>query len=71
MVSARTSALYELIKEVKALGEPDSEILMRKFYFSQSSKEIAEELNMTVSNVDTRTHRAIVKLRNKLGGDGE
>lgn len=61
--------LDELIKEIKALGEPDCEILMRKFYFSQSSKQIAEDLNMTVSNVDTRTHRAIAKLRNKLGGD--
>ena len=61
----------ELVKEIKALGEPDCEILMRKFYFSQSSKEIAKELDMTISNIDTRTHRAIVKLRKKLGGDRE
>lgn len=61
----------ELVKEIKALGEPDCEIVMRKFYFGESSKQIAESLDMTVSNVDTRTHRAIVKLRKKLGGDGE
>lgn len=59
----------ELIKEIKALGEPDCEILIRKYYLSQSSKDIGTQLNMTVSAVDTRTHRAIEKLRNKLGGD--
>ena len=59
----------ELMGAVKALGEPDCEIILRKFYLSQSSKEIAERLNMTVSNVDTRTHRAIKRLRNELGGN--
>lgn len=58
-----------LIKAVKNLGEPDREILIRKFYLAQSSKEIADKLKMTVSNVDTRTHRAIQKLREQFGGD--
>lgn len=60
----------EAVKEIKALGEPDCEIVMRKFYFGESSKQIAEVLGMTVSNVDTRTHRALAKLRKKLGGEG-
>ena len=58
----------ELMKEIKNLGEPDHEIIIRKFYLSQSSKEIADKLNMTVANVDTRTHRAIKRLRERLGG---
>lgn len=58
-----------LMQEIKKLGEPDCEIIVRKFYLSQSSKEIAEVLDMTVSNVDVRTHRALKKLRKKLGGE--
>lgn len=55
-----------VLEAVKALGEPDREILLRKFYFGESSKEIAERLKMSVSNVDTRTSRAVEKLRRSL-----
>lgn len=58
-----------LIKAIRDLGQPDRDILLRKFYLGQSSKEIAHTLNLTVSNVDTRTHRAIRTLRNRLGGE--
>lgn len=56
-----------VLDEVKSLGEPDREILLRKFYLGESSKEIAARLKMSVSNVDTRTSRAVEKLRKKLG----
>ena len=59
----------ELLREINALGEPDSTILLRKYYLSESSKEIAANLNLTVSAVDTRAHRAIQKLRNLFGGE--
>ncbi len=59
----------ELLQEIKSLGEPDCTILLRKYYFNQSSKEIATKLNLSISVVDTRTHRAIQKLRNKFGGN--
>lgn len=55
-----------LLEAVRALGEPDREIILRKYWLSQSSKEIALRLDMTVSNVDTRTHRAVEKLRKRL-----
>ena len=58
-----------LIAAVKRLGYPDGEILIRKYFLSQSSKEIAGILHMTVAAVDTRTHRAIQKLRRQFGGD--
>lgn len=58
----------EVLAAVKALGEPDASIMIRKFYLGQSSREIADALHLTVSNVDTRTHRAINKLRIFLGG---
>lgn len=58
-----------LMQAIKALGPPNHEILVRKFFLGQSSQEIAARLNMTVSNVDTRTHRAIQKLRAQFGGE--
>lgn len=64
-----TSELKErLTQEINALGEPDREIIVRKFFFCEPSKNIAERLSLTVSNVDTRTHRALKKLREKLEG---
>ena len=60
-----------LIREVQALGEPDSAILIRKYYLGQGSKQIAADLGMTVSNVDTRTHRAIQKLKMIFRGENE
>lgn len=59
----------KLLQEIKALGEPDTTILLRKYYRSETSREIAAGLNMTVSSVDTRAHRAIQKLRSLFGGD--
>lgn len=55
-----------VLDEVKSLNEPDREILLRKFYLGESSKEIAKALKMSVSAVDTRTSRAVEKLRNSL-----
>ena len=56
-----------LMDAIRSLGHPDRDILVRKFYLGQSSREIALALNLTVSNVDTRTHRAIQTLRDRLG----
>ena len=58
----------EVLKAVEDLGEPDSSIIFRKFYYGESSKEIAKALGISVSNVDTRTHRALNKLRKMFGG---
>ena len=49
--------------EISRMKSPDREILFRKFYLGESSKKIAGDLDLTVSNVDTRTHRAIEKLK--------
>lgn len=55
-----------VLSEVKALDEPDREILLRKFYLGEPSKEIAKHMKMSVSNVDARTSRAVEKLRKKF-----
>lgn len=59
----------EVLSAVENLGEPDCSIIFRKFYYGESSKDIAKALGLTVSNVDTRTHRALNKLRKMLGGN--
>ena len=58
----------EVIRAVEDLGEPDSSIIFRKYYYGESSKEIAKALGLSVSNVDTRAHRALNKLRKLFGG---
>jgi RNA polymerase sigma-70 factor (ECF subfamily) len=57
----------QVLAEIERMGSPDSEILIRKYYLGYDSKTIARELGMTVSNVDTRAHRAMARLRKALG----
>ncbi len=59
----------EVIKAIEELGEPDSSIIFRKFYYGEASKDIAKAIGLTASNVDTRAHRALNKLRKMFGGD--
>lgn len=55
-----------LIAAVNALGEPDREILVRRYYYNQKPKEIALALNMSVKQVDNRLYRTKLKLRETL-----
>ena len=68
---AEKDLLERIFKEISDMGHPDSDIMFRKYYLGQSSKTIAEKLNMTVSNVDTRAHRAVEKLRTKFKGESQ
>jgi len=58
----------ELIEAVKALGKPDSEIVIRKFYFGQTMKDISMEIGMKQKTVEKRYERALKKLRIRFGG---
>ena len=66
---AERQLLEKIHAELSLMGYPDRDIVIRKYYFGQSSKQIAADLKLTVSNVDTRAHRAIEKLRTKFTGD--
>lgn len=57
-----------LLGEVRRMPPPDGDILFRKYYLGQSSAQIAAALGLSVSNVDTRVHRAVLRLKEKLGG---
>lgn len=58
-----------LIEGIKALGEPDSEILIRKYFFEQPSKAISEALDMKVNTIDKRISRALTKLKRIWEGE--
>lgn len=57
-----------LINAVKALGEPDTTIITRKFYLGETAAEIAEALNMSEGAVQKRIERSKEKLKMQLGG---
>lgn len=59
-----------LIDKINDLGEPDSTIILQKYYYNRSSNEIAEMLSMKASAVRMRAARALDKLRESLTAAG-
>ena len=59
----------EILSLIKILGEPDSEILIRKYYFRQSTRSIADEMGIRENTVDKKVSRGRSKLRKLLGGN--
>lgn len=57
-----------LVRAVKALGEPDSTIVTRKYILGETAKEIGAKLGLTPEAVQKRLERSREKLRNMLGG---
>ncbi|BBF44050.1 RNA polymerase sigma factor [Lachnospiraceae bacterium KM106-2] len=59
----------ELLDAIHRLGQPDSEIMIRKYFYGQSSKEIAEYLQLKPNTIDKKVGRNLGKLRKYLGGE--
>ena len=59
----------ELVGAVLALGEPDSKIILYRYYFNLPSKDIAKLIGIKPNTVDQRLRRAINKL-NRLAKGG-
>ncbi|MBQ9984194.1 MAG: sigma-70 family RNA polymerase sigma factor [Lachnospiraceae bacterium] len=57
-----------LLKEVQKLGEPDGEILFRRYYLDQSLSEIADAIGMKRPAVSKRISRALEKLKFRMEG---
>lgn len=55
-----------LLAAVNGLGEPDREILVRRYYYEQKPKEIALALNMSVKQVENRLYQTKRRLRQAL-----
>lgn len=65
--STENSELRKLLyRTVKELGEPDSTIVIQKYYYGRNSKEIGEVVAMSSDVVRARCSRAVKKLREKL-----
>ena len=59
-----------MMETVKAIATRNYDKLFAQIdAIVQSSKDIAKAVGLTVSNVDTRTHRALNKLRKMFGGN--
>ena len=55
-----------MLSEINNLGEPDSTILILKYYYNRTSEEIAKKLSMTAVSVRKRCERAMKKLRSRF-----
>lgn len=58
----------ELLAAIHALGEPDREIILRRFYYQQKPKEISVALDLSIRQVENRIYRAKQRLREQLDG---
>lgn len=65
-----TDSASELLEAVKQLGEPDTQIFIRKYYFGQRNKDIAAELGMNTSALNKRVSRGLLRLK-KILEEGE
>ena len=59
-----------LLDAVAELGEPDSTIIIQKYYYGRSAKEIAKMLSLTPENIRVRSGRAVRKLKEMLEKSG-
>ena len=53
----------ELIAAVNTLGEPDREIIIRRYYYQQKPKDIGYILDIPVKKIENRLYRSKLKLR--------
>ena len=62
-----TSELRKILMDrITALGEPDSSMIIRRYYFGDSSAEIAKSLSVTDSAVRKRCSKALARLKKEL-----
>ncbi len=66
IIADEESKNIELIDAIKQLGEPDSQIFIRKYYLGQKNIDIAKDLNMNISTLNMRISRGLKKLKKIL-----
>ena len=65
--TAETTEIRQILYDkVGELGEPDSTIIIQKYFYGRSSKEIAEVVELASDNGRARCRRAVKKLRELL-----
>ncbi len=55
-----------LLEAIQSLGEPDSKIILMKYYFGHSTKYIASCFHLKENTVDKKAQRGLAKLRECL-----
>ena len=61
----------QLLSALKQLEQKDQLIFYRKYYYLQSTAQIAAEMGLTCRGVEGRLYRIKQKLRAWMGGDGD
>ncbi len=59
-----------LLEKIKMLGEPDTTIIMMKYYYDRKPDEIAQSVHLNGAAVRKRLSRAMKRLRKLLEEDG-
>lgn len=59
-----------LYEKILTLGEPDSTIIVDRYYYDLNSSEIAKQLDISASNVRIRLSRALKHLRKAIAEEG-
>lgn len=62
--SERAARLNDI---VRSLPEKERELMIRRYYYNQSSKHIASVMGMTVNAVDSKLSRLRTKMREEFG----
>lgn len=57
-----------LMEALQQLGEPTCGILIRKYYYGMTAKEIGKTYNLSKNAVEKRIKRGLMKLKDMLGG---
>ncbi len=66
----RTALRHILLDKIRLLGEPDTTIVMMKYFYDCKSVEIARVVHMNQAAVRQRLHRAMKRLRELLADEG-
>ncbi len=59
-----------LYEKIRLLGDPDSTIIIMKYFYGRKAKDIAKSLDMSPVAVRVRLNRALKKLRRILTDEG-
>ena len=59
-----------LLRLIKSLGEPESTMMIQKYYYNMNSTEIAQNHSMSPAVVRVKCSRALKKLKELLSAEG-
>lgn len=70
-IAENAETCHAVLDAVSSLGEPDSTIIMQKYYYGRNSADIADIVGMKPAAVRKRLSRAMDKLKKILTDIGE